>query len=161
MKRQEEKRQEEKERCPYLATDIIINYRREEPGEGGIILIERKNPPLGLALPGGFAIVGISLEENAQKEAREETGLEVVIQNPEHPLCVHSAPERDPRAHVVSVTYLGIGSGILKAGDDAQAARVYSIDDLRQLFDKKKFAFADHERALIEYVQSLGVWGLR
>jgi len=156
------KQEEEKERCPYLATDIIINYDDgKDERNSGIILIERKNPPLGLALPGGFAIYGLSLEENARKEAREETGLEVIIQNPEHPLCVHSAPDRDPRAHVVSVTYIGSGSGVLKAGDDAKAAGVYSINDLLRLFGRKKFAFADHERALIEYVKTLGVYNRR
>ena len=92
---------------PYPTTDIIIEYERA--GKEGIILIMRKNPPIGLALPGGFAEYGISLEENARKEGKEETNLEVILENEEQPFCVHSDPQRDPRGHMISVTYIAKG----------------------------------------------------
>lgn len=133
---------------PLIATDIIIEYSNGI--KEGIILIERKYPPLGLALPGGHAEYGLTLEENAIKESLEETGLEVIIQNPEHPLCVFSSPIRDPRYHIISATYIAKGRGILKAGDDAKEAKLYSIDEIKLL--KKSLVF-DHNRIIDEYLR--------
>lgn len=136
-------------RNPIPTVDIIIEYN--DGRKQGIVLIERRNPPHGLAIPGGFAEYGLSLEENAIKEAREETGLEVIIQNPEQPLCVHSAPERDPRAHIISNTYIAQGRGQLQAGDDAQAAQVYTLAEVQQLIAEHELVF-DHARALQKYL---------
>lgn len=136
-------------RIPFLSTDIIIEYN--DGTKDGIILIERKYHPLGLALPGGHAEYGLTLEENAIKESLEETGLEIKIRNPEHPLCVFSSPIRDPRCHMVSVTYIAIGYGILKAGDDAKEARLYSLDEVKSL--KNSLVF-DHSRIIEEYLKS-------
>jgi 8-oxo-dGTP diphosphatase len=137
---------------PPSATDIIIEYsdRRKD----GIVLITRKNPPYQgkLALPGGFHERGISLPENAAKEAKEETNLEIIIKgDPERPLCVHSNPNRDPRKHIISITYVAKGSGVLRVGDDAATATLYSIPDIIDLLGKNGFAF-DHERALRKYL---------
>jgi ADP-ribose pyrophosphatase YjhB (NUDIX family) len=133
-------------RTPLLATDILIEY------SGGIVLIERRNPPLGLAIPGGFAELGLSLEENARKEAKEETGLEVTILNPRRPLCVRSDPERDPRGHAVSVAYVARGEGELRAGDDAADARVYSLGEIKALIEGNRLAF-DHGEILRDYLE--------
>ncbi len=145
----------ERERCPYLATDMIIEYN--DGKKSGIVLIERKNSPLGLALPGGFAVYGLTLEENARKEAREETGLEFFIYEPEQPLCVHSQPDRDPRSHVVSVTYVGRGEGILCAGDDAKKAHLYTRERVQELLKDgaHRFAFPDHIRILEKYLANV------
>jgi ADP-ribose pyrophosphatase YjhB (NUDIX family) len=129
---------------PCIATDIIIEY------QDGIVLIERKYPPFGLAIPGGHAEYGLTLEENAIKESLEETGLEVRIKNPEHPLCVFSSPIRDPRCHMISVTYIATGYGTLKAGDDAKEARVYSLHELKSI--KNSLVF-DHKRIIEEYLK--------
>jgi ADP-ribose pyrophosphatase YjhB (NUDIX family) len=141
-------------RNPFPATDIIIDYFDGQ--KQGIVLIERENEPHGLAIPGGFAEYGISLEDNAIKEAKEETNLDIELLNPEHPLCVHSGPDRDPRAHIFSITYIAKGHGILRAGDDAKrhSARVYSIPELSDLVTNhaSEFAFFDHTRALKEYL---------
>ncbi len=140
-------------RNPIPTTDIIIEYRNGV--KEGIVLVTRRNPPYGLALPGGFAEHGLTLEENARKEAREETGLEVVLENPERPLCVHSDPRRDPREHIISVTYIGQGYGELKAGDDAKEAHLLSIGELCTLFGTGKLVF-DHERILKKYLEHRG-----
>ena len=116
---------------PLVATDIVIEYN--DGIKDGIILITRKNFPPGLALPGGFAECGLNLGQNAQKESREETGLEVVIKDSENPLLILSDPDRDPRAHIISVAYAAKGYGILRAGDDAKTATLYSINEIMGL----------------------------
>lgn len=140
-------------KTPYSATDIIIEY--SDGIKEGIILIERKNPPYGIAIPGGFAEVGITLEENAMKEAKEETNLEIEIENPGRP-WVYSSPCRDLRKHVISNTYIAKGRGKLQAGDDAAGAKIYSIDEVRQLILEKRLAF-DHGTILEEYFKHRGI----
>jgi 8-oxo-dGTP diphosphatase len=115
---------------PKLTVDIIIKYK------SGIVLIERKNPPRGWALPGGFVDYGETVEEAAIREAREETNLVLTELEQFH---VYSDPERDPWGHSVSVVFVADGKGILKAGDDAKQARIFSLDKLPELrFDHKK-----------------------
>ena len=140
-------------RNPIPTTDIIIEYN--DGKNEGIVLITRKNPPYGLAIPGGFAELGISLEENAMKEAREETGLEVILESPERPLCVHSNPKRDPRYHILSVAYVAKGYGSLQAGDDAAGARLYTIPEIKLLIRENGLAF-DHARILEKYLEHRG-----
>ncbi len=147
---------------PSIATDIIIKYDGMHEGERvqGYVLIKRKNPPIGLALPGGFAEYGLTLEENAIKEAKEETGLEIILKNPERPLCVHSDPNRDPRGHVISVTYVAEGRGTLKAGDDAKEVYLVSFRELADMTmlnktGKKYFVF-DHDKIINKYLCSGG-----
>jgi ADP-ribose pyrophosphatase YjhB (NUDIX family) len=135
---------------PLTTTDLIIEYKNRT--KEGIVLVTRKNPPYGIALPGGFAEYGLSLEENAAKEAREETGLAVVVKDCYHPFCVRSDPDRDPRGHMISVTYIVEGYGKLKAGDDAKEARLYSLDELRDLIRRDELAF-DHDEILSEYLE--------
>ena len=137
--------------CPKLATDIIIEY--DNGKKEGIVLITRKHFPYGLALPGGFHERGLSAEENARKEAREETGLEIIIATPEEPICYQSAPDRDPRGHIVTATYLARGQGKLKAGDDAKTAALYSREELIKMLKTEMFAFPDHKRALEKYLE--------
>ncbi|MGB5306092.1 MAG: NUDIX domain-containing protein, partial [Gammaproteobacteria bacterium] len=60
---------------PLLTVDIIIEMT-DRPGRP-IVLIERRNPPHGWALPGGFVDVGETLQLAAVREAREETSLDV------------------------------------------------------------------------------------
>jgi len=118
-------------RTPLLAVDIVILCG------SGLVLIRRDNPPYEgrYALPGGFVEVGESTEEAARREAREETGLEVEIRAL---VGVYSKPDRDPRGHVVSVCYLGRGSGCLMAGSDARSAQIFPLDRLPDLaFDHR------------------------
>jgi len=113
----------------------------------GIVLVERKNPPPGWALPGGFVDYGESCEAAAVREAREETGLDVVLTGL---VGVYSDPARDPRGHTMSVVYSAqaLDTGRLKAGDDAGKARFYALDDLPPL------AF-DHGRIVQDFIAGL------
>ncbi|MBW7957892.1 MAG: NUDIX hydrolase [Deltaproteobacteria bacterium] len=123
-------------RNPLPTVDVII-----ETG-GGIVLIERKNPPEGWALPGGFVDYGESLEDAAIREAREETSLEITLKCQLH---AYSDPARDPRKHTLSVVFVAEGTGTLEARDDAKGAGV---------FTEKSFpgplAF-DHARIIADY----------
>jgi len=132
-------------KTPLLTVDVIIRY------QGGIVLIERKNPPPGWALPGGFVDVGESVEEAAVREAREETSLNVRLIEQFH---AYSSPKRDPRFHTVSVVFIGEGAGVLEGRDDARKAAVYTAADLPDVM-----AF-DHGQIVKDYFRYLET-GLR
>jgi len=141
-------------RTPLSTTDAIIEYTTEQ-GKTGIVLITRGHEPYRgrLAIPGGFHEEGLTLEENAMKEAREETGLQLHIMNPRNPYT-YSEAERDPRGHIVAHVYCGLGMGELRAGDDAAKADVYDQAQIRELLERHQrtgdvFAF-DHARILAE-----------
>ena len=110
---------------PLVTVDAVIALA-DRPGRP-IVLIERKNPPHGYALPGGFVDIGESLEQAAVREAREETGLDITLQAL---LGCYSDPGRDPRGHTVSAVYCAEATGAPQARDDAQALDVYPLDAL-------------------------------
>jgi len=142
---------------PYMATDIIIRYDDPNTNKNGIVLIERKYFPLGLALPGGMA-EKMPLPRNAIKEAREETGLVVKLDNPNKPICLFSDVKQDPRAFIAAVTYTGNGSGELKPheDEDAKSAVVYTLDEVADLLKRRKaWAFPHHMRALRLYLNEV------
>ncbi|MEE9342441.1 MAG: NUDIX hydrolase [Gammaproteobacteria bacterium] len=126
---------------PRLTVDIIIEMRGR-PGNP-IVLIERKFPPHGWALPGGFVDVGETLEQAAMREAKEETTLDVEL------LCLlgcYSDPARDKRMHTVSAVYIAQGEGDAKAADDAAKLDYYLAEDYPALV-------FDHELILQDYLQ--------
>ena len=100
---------------PALAVDIIIELV-DRPGRP-VVLIERRNPPSGWAIPGGFVDVGERLEQAAVREALEETSLHVRLKVL---LGCYSDPARDPRGHTITPVYVGEASGDPRAADDAK-----------------------------------------
>ena len=108
-------------RNPFPTVDIIIEL------QDGIVLIERKNPPHGWALPGGFVDYGETLEAAAVREAREETSLEVTNLRL---LGCYSNPERDERMHTISTVYIADGCGQPQAADDAANLGIFRLEKL-------------------------------
>lgn len=112
--------------------------------DGDLLLVKRKKDPFKgfLCIPGGFVNLGEKVEQAAKREALEETNLNV---EPTDILGVYSDPQRDPRGHTISITFIGkINNGETKAGDDADSIEWISIDDERHL------AF-DHHKILQDY----------
>ncbi len=123
-------------RNPIPTVDIIIEYK------GGIILIKRKNPPEGWALPGGFVDYGENLETAAFREAKEETGLNIKLIRQFH---TYSDPKRDSRHHTITTVYIAKAKGIAIAGDDAEQIGAFK----RGVFPEE-IAF-DHREILNDY----------
>ncbi len=125
-----------KRKNPIPTVDIIIEVERED-SQKGVVLIKRKNPPFGWALPGGFVDYGESLEEAARREAKEETSLEVELIKQMH---TYSAPDRDPRQHTISTVFIGKGRGKPVAADDAKEIGVFTRDEINfpLAFDHKQ-----------------------
>ena len=121
---------------PFLTVDGIVEYK------GGVVLIQRSNPPLGWALPGGFVDYGESVEQAVKREIKEETGLDFLGFKQ---FKVYSSPDRDPRFHTASVVFVGKGKGRLKGASDAAKAEVFPLKNLPE-----KMAF-DHRRIIEDY----------
>ena len=122
-------------RNPKPTVDTIIRM------EDQIVLILRRNPPVGWALPGGFVDEWERVEDAAVREAKEETGLEVVL---DELFYVYSDPSRDPRKHTISVVFTATAEGIPLGADDAEEARLFALDALPSLV-------FDHGRILEDY----------
>lgn len=126
---------------PLLTVDALIIYKDK------IVLIKRKNPPYKdmFALPGGFVEIGETVEKAVIREAKEETNLDIKIISL---LDIYSDPQRDPRGHTVSICFIALGYGELKAGDDAGDVELFYIEKVPKLaFDHNKMI----EDALTEY----------
>lgn len=135
-------------RNPKPTVDVIIRQ-----GDN-IVLIRRANPPHGWALPGGFVDEGEPVEHAAVREALEETGLKVSL---EELLYVYSDPARDRRMHTISVVFTASAAGAPLGGDDAAEARRFSLPTLRSALrlpsptlDGLSLAF-DHGEILRDY----------
>ena len=125
-------------RNPVPTVDAII-----EVGDK-IVLVERRNPPHGWALPGGFVDYGETLEDAVRREAFEETGLRITLKGQFH---TYSKPDRDPRLHTITTVFLATAEGCPTGGDDALQAAVFDPEDLPSL------AF-DHRDILNDYYRS-------
>jgi ADP-ribose pyrophosphatase YjhB (NUDIX family) len=126
-------------RNPIPTTDVIIRVGK------GIVLIKRKNPPFGWAIPGGFIDYGESAESAAIREAREETCLDI---GDLRLFGVYSAPDRDPRHHTITVVFSAVAYGTPSAQDDAVDIGVFTRDEL-----PSPLAF-DHGKIVDDYFRA-------
>ena len=124
-------------RNPTPTVDIIIELKG-----GGIVLIERANPPYGWALPGGYVDYGESLEAAAVREAKEETSLDIELLGQFH---TYSDPARDVRQHNISTVFVARSSGVPRAASDARRIGIFTKNSLPDAL-----AF-DHSRILKDY----------
>ncbi len=135
--------------CPKCKTEIEV-YRNPIPtvdiiielDSKGVVLINRKNPPAGWAIPGGFVDYGEPLEKAAVREAKEETKLDVELLRQFH---TYSDPSRDPRHHSISTVYIAKAKGTPEAGDDAAGIGTFTEANL-----PAEIAF-DHRMILEDY----------
>ena len=132
---------------PAVTVDIIIIRNTCEDAE--LLLIQRLNPPYQnqWAIPGGFVDMDETVEQAAERELKEETGLSGIILNQ---FKTYSAVNRDPRGRTISIVFVGIAPYVSKAvaGDDAKNVQWFKLNNL------PKLAF-DHELILIEFKDSL------
>jgi ADP-ribose pyrophosphatase YjhB (NUDIX family) len=126
---------------PVPTVDIIIEIIGQDR-KRGIVLIERKNPPFGWAIPGGFVDYGETLEQAAVREAKEETSLDIRLKRQMHS---YSEPDRDPRLHTISTVYVAEAEGTPVAQDDAKKIGIFTKEEI-------DFPLAfDHRRILDDY----------
>jgi O-acetyl-ADP-ribose deacetylase (regulator of RNase III)/ADP-ribose pyrophosphatase YjhB (NUDIX family) len=125
---------------PFTTVDAIIEI---EPD--AIVVIERSNPPFGLALPGGFVDYGESLEDAVVREAKEETDLDLSDLKQFH---TYSEPDRDPRFHTIGTVFLAKAKGKPQAGDDAKGLKIVKLSEVENL----DFAF-DHKKIIQDYIK--------
>jgi 8-oxo-dGTP diphosphatase len=121
-----------------------------------VLLVRRGVAPFqGMwAIPGGFKRPAETLDEAAQRELAEETGVDgtqVLTQ-----FRAYGDPERDPRMNVVTVAYLAVlrDVGGVVAGTDASHAALTPVSDV--LEGKIELAF-DHERIVRDAVERVRV----
>ena len=126
---------------PFPTVDCVIYT----PGFG-IVLVKRKNPPFGWALPGGFVDYGESVEKAAIREALEETSLHVKLTNL---LGVYSEPDRDPRQHTISTIFMASANNPheINGQDDALEAAYFPVNALPE-----EIAF-DHAKVIADAIK--------
>lgn len=114
-----------------------------------ILLVQRRDPPHGASLPGGFvrcgdgsAGQGEDLEAAARRELAEETRLGAMPGlMDEHTVAleqvgVFGAPDRDPRARVIAIAWLAVVrpelAAFVRAGGDASGVSWHAVARLRE-----------------------------
>ncbi len=115
-------------RSPQVAVGAVVIDKNR------ILLVRRANPPSqgDWAIPGGSVKLGETLQEAAEREIREETGLSV---NAKVPIYAFDLIERDCNHqilfHYVIIDLVGdYLSGELCPSDDALDARWFLPEDL-------------------------------
>ncbi|MCL2325773.1 MAG: NUDIX hydrolase [Proteobacteria bacterium] len=142
-------------RNPTPTADILIVR------DNSVVLVKRRNPPHGWAIPGGFVDEGECVEAAAIREAKEETGLDVVL---EELFDVYSDPARDARLHTLSVIFIAHAKGDPLGADDAEEARYFDLNALPEplcfdhatiLDDYKHYAATGKRRQIARFNQML------
>jgi len=131
-----------------ITADLVILTVRDDRLH--VLLVERANEPYqGMAaLPGGFLRDDETLDDAARRELAEETALGERLHLEQ--VQAYSAPDRDPRGRVVTVSYLTIAPSlpVPTAGSDARAAGWVPVEDVPRLaFDHDEILADALERA--------------
>jgi 8-oxo-dGTP diphosphatase len=130
-----------------VTVDLVVLTIREE--RLCVLTVQRGIPPFkgALALPGGFVLDDEGLDDAAERELEEETGLGPESVHLEQ-LMSYGDPGRDPRQRVVTVAYLALAPELPdpEGGSDAASAQFVPVDGIGPL------AF-DHDRILADGVE--------
>ena len=129
-------------RNPTPTIDVIITDNSNKR----VLLIKRGKDPFKdlFSLPGGFVDYGEKVEDAAKREAYEELSVKV---EPIDILGVYSDPNRDPRGHIMSVTFIvRITEGDIKSNDDAAEFKWIDLEEV----EKMNLAF-DHLKILLDF----------
>lgn len=137
------------------AVDIIVQY------EDKIVLINRKFPPLGYAMPGGFIDKGETETDAALRELEKETKIKIDKNKIKKFSKRLKVSKTDPRSQegvdiFTTLFFVKINQQQLEsivASDDATDYRLISINDLKN----KKLAFKHHEKILNSFCNELQV----
>src|SRR6476619_2275278 len=113
---------------PFAVTvDVVVLTMQE--GALHVLLVCRGVPPFAgmWAIPGGFKRTDESLDEAAQRELLEETGVDGA--NLLRQFGAYGDPKRDPRMNVVTVAYLAVLREVegIAGGTDAAAAELVPV----------------------------------
>ena len=134
IKRREAKEVEEHKNLRPTAVDVVVIEK------GAVLLIKRGKEPFKgkWCLPGGFVEENESVEQAAEREVKEETGIDVNLVGV---LGVYSDPNRDER-HTVSIAFLAFPKGrvkLKKQPNEVKEIKWFDISDLPPLgFDHCK-----------------------
>ena len=133
---------------PSLEVNAIITYNPNK-----ILMISRGHFPFGLALPGGHAVVGETVEHCLTRETKEETNLTISNYSL---FGVYSEPYRDPREHVVALVYDVEVKDVsnLHPGDDANKVLWF---DIKAILDLKEDIVFDHFKIITDYAKRKGL----
>lgn len=106
------------------------------------------------SMPGGKVFIGERIETTLKRITRLKTGLEVELMFPtlnESLVGVQDDPMRDPRAHVVGITFLcKVVGGEMKTGGNSEGVGAFSSEEIKDL----DFAFG-HEGVLKDALRIL------
>ena len=137
-----------------VTVDVVILTVAE--GRLHILLVSRGEEPFkGMwAIPGGFKRPTETLAEAAERELREETGVEAASLLAQ--FGAYGDPDRDPRMNVVTVAYLAVVRevGAVVAGTDAAVAALVPVADV--LNGKIDLAF-DHLQIVGDAIERVRV----
>ena len=133
---------------PRVAADVAVFAFLD--GAMNVLLVRRRYEPYESywALPGGLLEQDETLEEAAERELREETGVTDTYMEQ---LATFSQVDRDPRGRVISCCYLALVDGgrvRLRPGSDAREAAWRPLEALLRETDEGTVLAFDHDRIL-------------
>ncbi|MBN1273837.1 MAG: NUDIX hydrolase [Candidatus Aminicenantes bacterium] len=112
---------------PKVAVGAVVVQEKK------ILLVKRLNPPQKgkWAVPGGSVELGETLQEAAEREIREETGLLIKAKKPIHVFDLIETDEKgQTRFHYVIIDLSAdLIGGNLKPADDVSDARWFDLSD--------------------------------
>jgi 8-oxo-dGTP diphosphatase len=133
---------------PRVAADVAVFAFLD--GAMNVLLVRRRYEPYESywALPGGLLEPDETLEEAAERELREETGVTDTYMEQ---LATFSQVDRDPRGRVISCCYLALVDAArvrLRPGSDAREAAWRPLEALLRETDEGTVLAFDHDRIL-------------